>query len=228
MAKRFADGCWQVVSLGNVFIVEHDGLVLVDTGVSEKVDKVLAGIEAAGHLPTDVRAIYVTHYHSDHVGGLAQLANITQARVFAPGGEAGIIRSGSATPPKEKRGWKGEIFIRLQSTAAQQPAPVHEEVKGGDTLPDGTKVIATPGHTGDHVAYILPVHGGLLCTGDAAINAFFKPEITPINEDFTGAEQSFVSLSNMGGYEMIGFGHGRPITSDARSKMAAAARRYKR
>ena len=226
MAKKVADGVWQVVSLGNVFIIEHDGLVLVDAGVAEKSTKVLEGIESTGHKPTDIRAIYVTHYHNDHVGGLARIEKETQATVFAPASEADTIRSGAATPPKKKKGLKGEIFDRLASNAPQDPAPVHEEVTGGDTLPDGTKVIATPGHTAGHVAYIVPVHGGFLCTGDAAVNLMLKPEITPINEDFAGAEQSFVALSNMDGYKMIGFGHGRPITADARAKMAAAAKRY--
>ena len=228
MAKKIADGVWQVVSLGNVFIVEHDGLILIDSGVREKTDKVLAGIEAAGHVPTDVRAIYVTHYHNDHIGGLARIEKETQATVFAPVSEAGTIRSGAATPPKKKRGLLGEVFVRLGTTAGQDPAPVHEEVNGGDTLPDGTKVIPTPGHTAGHVAYLLPIHNGFLFTGDAAVNLLLKPDITPINEDFSGAEQSFVALGNMGGYEMVGFGHGRPITSGGALKMAAAGRKYAR
>jgi glyoxylase-like metal-dependent hydrolase (beta-lactamase superfamily II) len=227
VAKKVVDGVWQIVALGNVFIVEHDGVVLVDAGVSEKTDKVIAGIEASGHTPADIRAIYVTHYHNDHVGGLARLAELTQAQVFAPASEADVIRSGAATPPKEKRGLLGEIFVRLGSTAAQTPAPVHEEVIGGHTLGDGTKVIATPGHTAGHVAFLMPIHGGFLFTGDAAVNLLLKPDITPINENFTGAEQSFVSLSKHR-YEMVGFGHGRPITSGGQQKMAAAGRKYAR
>ncbi|MEA2453178.1 MAG: hypothetical protein QOG04_1888 [Actinomycetota bacterium] len=227
MAKKVADGVWQVVALGNVFIVEHDGLVVIDAGVGNKTDKVFAGIEASGHVPTDVRAIYVTHYHNDHVGGLAELEKATQATVFAPASEAGTIRSGAATPPKQKRGLLGEVFVRLGSTAAQDPAPVHEEVNGGTALPDGTKVISTPGHTAGHVAYLLPIHNGFLFTGDAAVNLLLKPDITPINENFAGAEQSFVALGNHR-YEMVGFGHGRPITSGGTAKMTAAARKYRR
>jgi glyoxylase-like metal-dependent hydrolase (beta-lactamase superfamily II) len=227
VTKKIVEGAWQVVALGNVFIVEHDGLVLVDAGVGNKTDKVLAGIEASGHTPADIRAIYVTHYHNDHVGGLARLAKLTSANVFAPASEAEVIRSGAATPPKEKRGLLGEVFSRLGSTAAQAPAPVHEEVTGGDTLVDGTQVIATPGHTAGHVAYLMPIHGGFLFTGDAAVNILLKPDLTPINEDFTTAEQSFVSLGKLD-YEMVGFGHGRPITSRGSQKVAAAARRYVR
>lgn len=226
MTKKVADGIWQVTALGNVFIVEHDGLVLVDAGVGGKSDKILAGIEASGHIPTDIRAIYVTHYHNDHIGNLARLAELTQATVFAPAGEAEVIRSGSPTPPKMKRGLMGEIFARLGSTAGQAPAPVHEEVVGGDTLPDGTQVIPTPGHTANHLVYLMPLHGGVLFTGDAACN-LMRPDIVPINEDFDVAEQSFIALGRHD-YEIAGFGHGRPITSDASQKIAAAARRYAR
>ena len=226
MTKKVADGIWQLTDLGNVFIVEHDGLVIIDAGVGKKANKVLASIEASGHLATDVRAIYVTHYHNDHIGGLARLAEMTQATVFAPAGEADIIRSGSATPPKQKRGLLGEVFIRLGSTAAQAPAPVHEEVTGGDTLADGTQVIPTPGHTRDHVVYLMPMHGGVLFTGDAACN-LLRPSIVPVNEDFDMAEQSFVALGRYD-YEIVGFGHGRAITAGGSQKMAAAANRYLR
>lgn len=227
MAKQVTSGLWQVVALGNVFIVEHDGLVLVDCGVKDKVDRVLAGIEASGHAPTDVRAIYVTHYHDDHIGNLGRLAEVTKASVVAPATEAEVIRSGSATPPKKTRGLLGQIFVRLGSTAPQDPAPVDQEVNAGNTLPDGTQVIGTPGHTAGHVSYLLPVNGGTLFTGDAAVNLFLKPDIAPLNEDFAAAEQSFVSLGKHD-YNMAAFGHGRSITSDASQKIAAAAHKYTR
>ncbi|MCA1706580.1 MAG: MBL fold metallo-hydrolase, partial [Actinobacteria bacterium] len=168
----------------------------------------------------------VTHYHNDHIGGLARLAEATKATVFAPAGEAEVIRSGAPTPPKKIRGLSGQIFARLASAAPQTPAPVHEEVMGGDTLADGTQIIPTPGHTVDHVAYLMPIHGGTLFTGDAAVN-LIKPDITPVAEDFAGAEQAFVSLGKYD-YEMVAFGHGRAFTSGGTQKMRAASRKYAR
>lgn len=223
MSKKIADGIWQINDLGNVFVVEHDGLVLVDAGEGKKTDKVLAAIREAGHSPSDVRSIYVTHYHNDHVGGLARLAAETKATVFAPAGEAEVIRTGAPTPPKTARGLMGKIFVTMASAEGQIPAPVHEEVTGGTTLPDGTRVISTPGHTVDHVVYVMPLHGGVLFTGDATLN-FTTPDIVPVNEDFPMAQQSFLSLGNHE-YEMVAFGHGRAITSGGTRKIAAAAQR---
>jgi len=225
VTKKIADGIWQITDLGNVFVVEHEGLVLVDAGAGKKTDKVLGAIRDAGHSPTDVRAIYVTHYHSDHVGGLATLAEVTKATVFAPAGEAEIIRTGAATPPKTTRGLMGKIFASMGTAAGQAPAPVHEEVTGGSTLADGTQVISTRGHTIDHVVFVMPLQGGALFTGDAVLN-FTTPDIVPVNEDFSMAEQSFLSLGKYD-YEMVAFGHGRPITSGGAQKIASAsARRY--
>lgn len=225
MTKKIADGIWQINAFGNVFVVEHEGVVLIDAGDGPKTDKVFAGIEASGHVPTDIRDIYVTHYHSDHVGGLARLAEATKATVHAPAGEAEIIRTGAPTPPKKAKGLMGKIFVSMASAAGQSPAPVHEEVTGGSTLPDGTQVISTPGHTVDHVVYVMPLHGGVLFTGDAVLN-FTTPDIVPVNEDFAMAEQSFLSLGRYD-YEMVAFGHGRPITSGGAQKIASAAtRRY--
>lgn len=223
MTKKIADGIWQINDLGNVFLVEHEGLVLVDAGEGKKTDNVLTAIREAGHAPTDVRAIYVTHYHNDHVGGLARLATETKATVFAPAGEAEIIRTGAPTPPKTSRGVMGKMFVAMSSTAGQVPAPVHEEVTGGTTLADGTKVISTRGHTVDHVVFVIPMHGGVLFTGDAVLN-FTTPDIVPVNEDFDMAKQSFLALGNHD-YEMVAFGHGRAITSGGSQKIAAAAKR---
>lgn len=226
MTKKIADGIWQIYAFANVFVVEHEGVVLIDAGDAPKTDNVIEGIRSTGHELTDIRAIYTTHYHSDHVGGLARLAELTQATVYAPAGEAEIIRTGAPTPPKKTRGLRGKIIAKLATAAGQGPAPVHEEVTGGTTLPDGTQVIPTNGHTIDHLVYLMPLHGGILFTGDAAAN-FIKPDIFPVGEDFEMAEQSFVAMGRYD-YQMVGFGHGRPITSNGAAKMAAAGRKYAR
>lgn len=73
---------------------------------------------------TQLEAILVTHHHGDHVGGVAELAQATGARVLGP---------------------------RLPSPFAGQT-----ELRGGETLKllgHRIEVLATPGHTLDHLAY---------------------------------------------------------------------------
>ena len=85
-----------------------------------------AALKETGWKLTD---ILVTHHHHDHTGGIAALKKKYHCRVVAPAGEAAKI-----------------------------PA-VDETVHEGDKVSVGklsAKVIETPGHTLDHIAYWFP------------------------------------------------------------------------
>lgn len=83
-------------------------------------------------------SIFITHHHKDHIQGVPELVQATGARVFGPAQT--LERSGIVTQP------------------------VHE----GQILQFGNlplQVIATPGHTQDHVVYWFP-EDLLAFTGD--------------------------------------------------------------
>jgi glyoxylase-like metal-dependent hydrolase (beta-lactamase superfamily II) len=94
-------------------------------------------------------AILVTHTDIDHIGGVADLAEGTGAEVWAPAGEADVLRTGET---------RGGGRVR-----AHDPAHV---VAGGDTLTAAGlefEVIDIPGHSAGHVAY---ASEGALFSGD--------------------------------------------------------------
>jgi glyoxylase-like metal-dependent hydrolase (beta-lactamase superfamily II) len=82
-------------------------------------------------------AILVTHGHVDHVGGVASVAAATGARVYMPAGEADRLES----PPD----------VALEGT---------EELQIG---PFAIRVLAVPGHSPAHVAYLVE---DMLLVGD--------------------------------------------------------------
>lgn len=85
---------------------------------------ILAELERKGWTLTD---ILVTHHHSDHVGGIAELKERYHCRVVAPHDKATRI------------------------------ADVDERVAQGDVVKVGSllaRVLETPGHTLDHVSYV--------------------------------------------------------------------------
>jgi len=92
-------------------------------------------------------AILVTHADADHVVGLADLAEGTEAPVYAPPKEL--------MPTERATGW-----------LAVRPYDIDTEVTGGETLDVAGitfEVTAIPGHSPDHVAYYAD---GSLFSGD--------------------------------------------------------------
>jgi glyoxylase-like metal-dependent hydrolase (beta-lactamase superfamily II) len=70
-------------------------LVLIDTGAGTffgpTVGKLVANLEASGYRPEQVDEVYITHMHSDHIGGLIKdgkmaLSERRRARLSAGGG----------------------------------------------------------------------------------------------------------------------------------------------
>lgn len=84
-------------SRGNAAVVEGpEGSVLVDCGISRS-----SLLQRAGELGVDmgrVRAVLVTHEHSDHVGGLTVFCNHFEGELLSTAGTAGARAYLSALP----------------------------------------------------------------------------------------------------------------------------------
>ena len=53
------------------FLVETDGvLILVDTGMGAPDSRLLSGLASLGVTPADIKYLYLTHFHGDHIGGM--------------------------------------------------------------------------------------------------------------------------------------------------------------
>jgi glyoxylase-like metal-dependent hydrolase (beta-lactamase superfamily II)/8-oxo-dGTP pyrophosphatase MutT (NUDIX family) len=127
----------------NTYVVGSGPRAVIDPAVDEP-DFIEAVTEAAG----DIAAILVTHRHSDHVGGVAELAKLTAAPVRAFGNEpAGGIE---VVPVAD------EELIEIPGTTLRAiHAPGHAPdhlcfvmdqwlFAGDNVLGEGTSVIAPP------------------------------------------------------------------------------------
>ncbi|HDH97049.1 MAG TPA: MBL fold metallo-hydrolase, partial [Proteobacteria bacterium] len=69
-------------SKGNAFLIEHEGLsILVDAGFA--VRELANRLQTVGVEPQSVSAIFVTHEHIDHIGGVRRFAERFGACVFS-------------------------------------------------------------------------------------------------------------------------------------------------
>src|SRR3990172_7691189 len=65
----------------NMLLIVEDSLTLIDTGHRGSGPEIIESIKQLGRSPEEISLIILTHNHIDHVGGLAELKQITKARV---------------------------------------------------------------------------------------------------------------------------------------------------
>jgi metallo-beta-lactamase class B len=129
--------------LAAILIHSPAGSILLDGGLPQSAPLILANIEKLGFRPADVKILVNSHAHYDHAGGLAQLQDVTGARVYA-------------SPPSKLAFERGDIMKDDPQTAFGTPHnsfPAIRDVvaiKDGETLTLGPLAITahfTPGHT---------------------------------------------------------------------------------
>lgn len=143
----------------NAYLVgEQDGLTLVDTTVGK--GGAGAILAAADRLGAPIVRIALTHAHGDHVGGLDHLAAaLPGAEVLISARDARLLEKDMTPDPGEpadakmRGGYPG---------TATRPTGLLEPGQRVGSL----EVIAAPGHTPGHVAF-LDSRDGTLIAGDA-------------------------------------------------------------
>jgi glyoxylase-like metal-dependent hydrolase (beta-lactamase superfamily II) len=122
-------------------IVAPAGRFIIDTGHPRAAAETLAALEQQGHL-ADVAAVLHTHSHADHVGASALLHERTGAQILS----LPPLTNGKLS--QEQR----ELQLAPEPFAVSRVLSDGEAIDLGD---DTLRVVATPGHADDHLAFFL-------------------------------------------------------------------------
>ena len=210
------------INLGfvNAYLLEaQDGLVLIDTGIPNSAEKILSSVASLGKQPSDIKHILVTHLHGDHTGSLAAIKKATGATVSMHTLDAQLVRIGQAGRPVQPApGLFNRFIVFMMSRRGPIPieaAEIENELSDGQMLDSvaGIKVIHAPGHAAGQVAFLIPMHGGILVAADTCNNRSGLG-YPPIFEDMDDGIKTLKKLSALD-FEVAVFGHGKPITSGA-------------
>ncbi|HEY83516.1 MAG TPA: MBL fold metallo-hydrolase [Chloroflexi bacterium] len=148
-------------------------LLLIDTGSAGSDDIILQTIESLGHLPADLEAIILTHWHEDHSGSLGAMMDAAgeAARVLVPAGEIDLLRAQKPLPLKNW-GWLGKSGPRPYSPGVLDDAQVArlESLREDDPLLAewDLQLINAPGHSEGHISLLSPGRRTLFA-GDALL-----------------------------------------------------------
>jgi len=95
---RIAGRTWHVGTAGitALLLKTDDGAVLIDGGVAQAADMLLANMKALGVEPGDLKLILTSHAHGDHAGPLAAVQRATGARVLASAESAWLLAQGGS------------------------------------------------------------------------------------------------------------------------------------
>lgn len=137
----------------NCFVVKTaDGYIMFDTGLpASGGGKTIERLKSLNISPDDIKTIYLTHGHFDHIGGLLDAsgkATYVNATVYVPSAELSFIKK-----------TMGDVAREIEDAYKDRFAVFTT----GEILPNNVMPIAAPGHTPGHTAYQI---GNLLFVGD--------------------------------------------------------------
>ncbi|MGH8930473.1 MAG: MBL fold metallo-hydrolase [Egibacteraceae bacterium] len=223
--EQLVGGVWRV-EVGyqvNAYVLANDGrgdregLTVVDTGWRGSGPRLVRSVRMLGLDPRAIGDVLLTHCHADHAGSAARFAaSSARSQVWVGAADLGTIRGTSPQPTAATR-----VAARLGGGLA--PVPDARPLVGGDERDaGGVRVIATPGHTPGHCAFLLS-GSGVLLVGDAVANILAL--VTPprvLNADTTAVRGSIATLAGLD-FDTLAMGHGPPLTKRARERLAKRA-----
>jgi len=191
----------------NAFLINTGKrLVLIDSGAGllygDCCGRLQAHLRAAGYAPEQIDAVYLTHLHKDHVGGITRngVMQFPNATIYVSAHELAYWTSpaAKAAAPDFLSSFFDAAVAALQPY--QQAGRVRTIEAPGPLADDGLEAIATPGHTPGHLSYVL--HRGdqtLVVWGDIVHVASLqlpRPEITvKYDSDAAAARRSRTELA---------------------------------
>ena len=143
-----------VPSTVSVFLMEREGcLILFDAGNGMPDSRLMEGLREARFAPEDIRYVYLTHFHGDHIGGMMRgdTAMFPNAEVYASRAEY-------------------DAWMQMPADKNAQVVKTMEAYRErlhlfafGDALPCGVQPMDGVGHTPGHTLYQT---GHFLVVGD--------------------------------------------------------------
>lgn len=211
---------------GRVYVInDPDGITLVDATVGGQTGRILDQVKSIGREPKDVKRIFITHAHPDHVGSLPELKAATGAQVFVGALDKDVTEGKKPVDRVPPEKLNGPIKFRPPSTSFKG-TPVDVALNGGETLDimGGMQAVFTPGHSPGHMSLWQPEKKVLIC-GDVLFHLFgigLPPAFLTV--DMEEDKRSVRKLADLKP-SVLCFGHGDPVVENTAEQLEAFAKK---
>ncbi|MDF2544086.1 MAG: zn-dependent hydrolase including glyoxylase [Herbinix sp.] len=199
------------------YLIEgSDGLYLLDCGTPDGYQKIISNIRSLGFDPKDIKAIYGTHGHYDHVGAAKLYKDDYGCRLYLHEEDVKQVEEGDQVKTTAEILY-GRVF---------PPCPVDGTIGDGDRFDFGTikmEVLHTPGHTLGSVCFALDCEGyQFLIAGDTIWGGF--SHLIGSNEELWRKSLDKLTNRHFDGYT---FGHvGANVIADADRRLEDAKKQF--
>lgn len=168
-----------------IYMITGRDCYLIDTGVAGSEKIIAEYMRDIGRSINEVKAIFLTHAHPDHIGSAAAIRQQTECKIYCSA---------------EERPWIADVDLQFRERPvpnfyglAGRSVPIDEVVRNGDCikLEDDIEleVIGTAGHSKGDVSYFM--NGRVFFSGDAVPAA----GDVPIFDNFEKSIQSLDKIS---------------------------------
>lgn len=194
-------------------VVEEERVTIIDAGWRISGHRILQCLRSLHRFPEEIAYIVSTHYHADHIGGVAHLKERCPGRVAVHRAEVPFVQGQKPLPnpyPNQLLALAMAPLVRL----ARPPAfAVDLVLHDGDRLEPlgGMEVVDSPGHTPGSISLHFPKIG-LLIAGDALQYRAGRLQLPcrVSTVDMAQAKESIRRLARLD-FEVLCFSHFPPL-----------------
>jgi glyoxylase-like metal-dependent hydrolase (beta-lactamase superfamily II) len=207
----------------NVFLVAAgEDWLMFDAGSGRSPERALAVLAADGIDPRRIRHLFLTHGHADHSGGAAHWREALGLEVHAAALTAAMVSTGDEAALSVDRARRAGVYPAdyvYRACPIDHVMDLDREVSFNGV---GVRALPTPGHSHDHVSFLVALPGRRLLVGGDALFHGGKVAIQDIYDcDVTAVCQSVRRLAGVA-FEALLPGHLAFSLTDGRRHADAA------